>query len=409
MLNNKINRWISLMVIVIPLSGFAVNTFAAEQNGHGSHGEEAKGPNGGKLLYDGDITLELAIFEQGVPPEYRAWITHDDKPAANAKLVVTLTRLGDKKNRFEFTNVDNYWLAQSVVEEPHSFDVAVELSVDGKAHMWQWESHEGRVEIDRAMAKKVGIQTRIAGNANIERHLQTFGRLVTPPDQTVQVRARFPGVINLVAFNVGDIVKKGDVLAVVESNESLQTYFVRSPINAVVQTRMANTGETTADTPLFILTNNDRLWAEFKLFPGQRNEVKRSQEIHIIHSGHDHESVVSSITPSAQGEPYVLARAILDNTNTEMAPGDLVSGNIVVERVSVPLAVDNRALHSFRDWTVVFIQVGDVYEIRPLELGRSDSQMTEVLAGLNAGDHYVVENSYLIKADILKSSASHDH
>jgi acetyl/propionyl-CoA carboxylase alpha subunit len=42
-------------------------------------------------------------------------------------------------------------------------------------------------------------------------------------------------------------------------------------------------------------------------------------------------------------------------------------------------------------------------------LGRSDGRFTEVLAGLQAGDRYVVENSYLIKADIEKSGASHDH
>ena len=55
------------------------------------------------------------------------------------------------------------------------------------------------------------------------------------------------------------------------------------------------------------------------------------------------------------------------------------------------------------------IQVDDTYEIRPLELGRSDGNLTEVLGGLQAGDRYVVENSYLIKADIEKSGASHDH
>ena len=52
---------------------------------------------------------------------------------------------------------------------------------------------------------------------------------------------------------------------------------------------------------------------------------------------------------------------------------------------------------------------GNVYEIRPLELGRSDGHFTEVLGGLNAGDIYVVENSYLLKADLEKSGASHDH
>ena len=81
----------------------------------------------------------------------------------------------------------------------------------------------------------------------------------------------------------------------------------------------------------------------------------------------------------------------------------------MVETLEVPLAVENRALQPFRDWSVVFIQVGDTYEIRPLELGPSDGTLTEVLGGLQAGDRYVVDNSYLIKADIEKSGASHDH
>jgi cobalt-zinc-cadmium efflux system membrane fusion protein len=44
-----------------------------------------------------------------------------------------------------------------------------------------------------------------------------------------------------------------------------------------------------------------------------------------------------------------------------------------------------------------------------LELGRQDEEWVEVLGGLNAGDVYVTENSYLVKADIDKDSAAHDH
>ena len=71
----------------------------------------------------------------------------------------------------------------------------------------------------------------------------------------------------------------------------------------------------------------------------------------------------------------------------------------------VPLA----SLQTFRDWDVVFVRVGDTYEIRPVELGQRDAQRVEVRAGLKAGDQVVVEQSYLVKADIEKSGASHDH
>ncbi|MDP2380154.1 MAG: heavy metal resistance protein CzcB, partial [Pseudohongiella sp.] len=39
----------------------------------------------------------------------------------------------------------------------------------------------------------------------------------------------------------------------------------------------------------------------------------------------------------------------------------------------------------------------------------TDGEFVEVLSGLSAGESYVVDNSYLIKADIEKSGAEHAH
>jgi cobalt-zinc-cadmium efflux system membrane fusion protein len=71
----------------------------------------------------------------------------------------------------------------------------------------------------------------------------------------------------------------------------------------------------------------------------------------------------------------------------------------------VPVA----ALQRFREFDVVFAQFGETYEVRMLTLGRRDADSVEVLEGLTPGTSYVTENSYLIKADIEKSGASHDH
>lgn len=403
-----LKRW--LLVLLIPF--MAMKGVSAGGNDHSDHAEQhekAKGTNGGTLLHDGDIALELAIFERGVPPEYRAWITRNGEPVENAELTVTLTRLDGQRDVFNFSKQAAYWLGDGVVTEPHSFDVTADLRLNGKSHQWQWESHEGRVQIDADIAKKVGIATQVAGPGSIERHLPVYGRLATPPDQKARLRARFPGVVTAVRVSIGDRVNKGDVLVVIESNDSLQSYELRAPIAGVVQELSINVGETTTDAALLTVTRDETLWAELKVFPGQRADVQPGQPVHIQHNNHSHDSQIRHITTSGSGAPFVLARAVLRNVNGDMVPGDMVSGLIDVEKIDVPLAVDNRALQAFRDWTVVFVRVGDTYEIRPLELGRSDGHYTEVLGGLNAGDRYVVENSYLIKADIEKYGASHDH
>ena len=103
------------------------------------------------------------------------------------------------------------------------------------------------------------------------------------------------------------------------------------------------------------------------------------------------------------------ARVAIDNRDGQWTPGLFVRADIHIGETPVPLAVKRSGLQAFRDFTVVFAQVGDTYEVRMLELGRQDGTWIEVLGGLEPGTRYVAANSYLIKADIEKSGASHDH
>ena len=57
----------------------------------------------------------------------------------------------------------------------------------------------------------------------------------------------------------------------------------------------------------------------------------------------------------------------------------------------------------------MFIQSGDAYEARPVTVGLSDTRYTEIISGISPGARYVSNNSYLIKADIGKSGAAHNH
>lgn len=402
--------WILVAICLAVSPLLAAQDPHADHNGEHNEAPETKGPHGGLLLQQDDATVELQIFEQGMPPEYRAWVTKDGKPVTDGvDLNVQLTRLGGQVDTFDFAFQGDYWLGDGVVTEPHSFDVEVTLALNSQQYRWQWESHEGRTRIAADIAEKAGIQTAEAGSGSIERTLTTYGRLTTATEQIARVRARFPGVITKVNVRLGDRVAQGDLLAQVESNESLKTYDLRSPIDGVVIDHRISVGEIGGEQPLFAIADLATLWAELQVFPGQRAEVAVGQKVRLQAEGFDREASISHLLPTLDNASYIQARVKMDNPDGTLSPGLLVAGNIVVETLDAALAVENRALQSFRDWSVVFIQVDDIYEIRPLELGRSDGTLTEVLRGLQAGDRYVVENSYLIKADIEKSGASHDH
>jgi cobalt-zinc-cadmium efflux system membrane fusion protein len=215
---------------------------------------------------------------------------------------------------------------------------------------------------------------------------------------------------------VGDAVRAGEKLATIESNDSLETYTVSAPIAGVITERHANPGEIAGSEPLFVIANYDALWAELKFFPRDLPRVKAGQDVSLrsVDGGIAGEGKIVRVAPSegvAHGSVsgVYTARVEVANSRRQWVPGLFVEGLVEVGSASVPLAVKRSGLQSFRDFTVVFAQVGETYEVRMLELGRQDETWVEVRGGLKPGTPYVVENSFLIKADIEKSGASHDH
>lgn len=416
---SKLQLGLSLLAIFSLLSLAAVQAENANQHGHqkteaNGHHDDAKGPHGGRLLSKAGITVELAIVEDNMPPQYRAWISQGDSLLSNsaqAELVVTLDRLGGEQQTVGFKPVagENYWQGDMIIKEPHSFDVTVTLKSEGSRHQWYYASHEGRMQMTPEMAEKNDITTQTVKGGSISDTVKLYGRLTLSPEQVSHVKARFPGRITSVKVAFGDSVKKGQVLATVESNSSLQSYSVRAPLSGVITAKHANSGEVASEQSLFTITNTGSLWAELKVFPSQARQVKVGQSLQIISDHAETEAEISQILPNTEQHPYLIARAALNNDSGEWFPGLLVEAQVDVHQQEVDLRIPNEAIQSFRDWQVAFIKVGNQYEVRPLQLGLRDSDYSEVKSGLREGDEIVVGNSFLIKADLEKSGASHAH
>jgi cobalt-zinc-cadmium efflux system membrane fusion protein len=264
-------------------------------------------------------------------------------------------------------------------------------------------------KINDNMAKKAGITTAVAGTQSILQTITTFGRLMTGPEQTSHVRARFPGIIKSVNVSIGDTVKTGALLAVIESNESLKKYELRAPITGTITQRHANTGEMTQNQVLFSIANFDTLWAELRVYPSQNSSFKNGQEVHIITGAQEFKSAISHIIPTVDDTPYLIARAKVDGSESRLFPGLMVEGRVLISQFETPIAVKNDGLQTMGNEIGVFIKNNNEYIFTPLIIGRADDEFTEVLSGIEKGTQYVTENSYLIKADIEKSEAEHEH
>lgn len=387
---------------------------ADQRHAGDAHEEEApRGPHGGRLLVDGGLSLELALFETGVPPEYRVWASKNGSPLApeDIELNMTLLRLGGVRDEIAFYPREDFLRGDTVVYEPHSFEVFVVARHGDAVYRWQYENFEGRTRIAPEIAEAFRLETELAGPRIIRETVSVYGRVAPDAERVRRIYARFAGTLESVEVSVGDRVREGEALATVESNESLVPYTITAPIDGVITERHAHPGEQTGDRAIFALMDTDRVWVEFAVFPGELPRIREGARVKVMASdiGLERTGDVSYIGALARPDQSVVARATIDNADGALVPGKYVTGEIEVAQHEVALAVRRDGLQSFRDFTVVYARFGDQYEVRMLELGREDAEWVEVLGGLAPGTRYVTANSYLVKADIEKSGATHDH
>jgi cobalt-zinc-cadmium efflux system membrane fusion protein len=418
---NKAGILVIIVITVLLAAWLLLADKNSHQHGDDEHGhdeseeaEVAKGPHGGRLLSSENFELEITIYERGLPPEFRVYAYHDEQALAadKVKLDIELKRTGNKVDFIQFTAQQDYLRGNATIYEPHSFEVTVKASYENKTYLWHYDNFEGRTQISASMAGEMGIQSEAVVPHTITERRTFTGRVQTNPNRLSRVRPRFAGVVKAVRFELGDMVSAGDILATVQSNESLQNYNIKAPIDGLIVKRDLQVGEATGESPLFVIVDHSDVWVELDIFVRDLTLIKKGQTV-LVETLDGRDQITASIdwvSPLAShASQSVRARITVPNKEGILRPGQFIRGHVTIAEHEVALAVRQSALQRFRDFQVVFARFGDTYEVRMLELGRRNQNWVEVLNGIEAGTQYVTKNSYLIKADIEKSGASHDH
>lgn len=503
-------RWMPVVIVIIIGIGLASLILALDKsssvtpnevNGDKDEGltsdvkernaisQPSMGPRGGKLFTNNGFELEITIFEKGVPPRFRIYLYEKGKllPPSSANVAITLSRLGAPAQLYKFIPEANYLLGDQIVEEPHSFDVAIAVERNGRLMRWSYSQAEGRVEIPDAMLKSMGIKVLMAGPAIIKPKLTLPGEVIFNEHNIVRVVPRVPGMVASVYGHHGQQVKKGEVLAVIESpmladlrsqyavakkrlalakatyerekqlweekisakqefllaqelwNEAqiamelaatklhalgvqpearyqqanITRYEIRSPISGIIIAKAIVTGEALKeDREIYTIADVSTVWTAVTVYPKDLDVIQMGQKASVkaTASEVEGEGTVTYISTLIGGQTRTAtARVELDNTEGKWRPGMFVNAELVAEEIEVPVAVSADAIQTFRDWSVVFGRYDQYFEVRPLELGRSDSEMVEVIKGMNTGEQYAGGNSFALKAELGKAGASHDH
>ncbi|MCC7330471.1 MAG: efflux RND transporter periplasmic adaptor subunit [Gammaproteobacteria bacterium] len=275
------------------------------------------------------------------------------------------------------------------------------------------ESEEGRVHLTPAQIEAAGIGLATVGPASIRETLSVYGSIAPNAERVRDVSARFAGVISSVDKKIGDAVRQGETLATVESNESLRTYAVTAPLAGVITERSANAGEQTGDRKLFTVADLSTVWVELSLFPRDRARVQVGQPVRVrsADSGLSADGRVVYVAPFGSSASQTLtARVQLANPERRWAPGLYVSADVVLSESPAPLTIRNEAIQIMEGQSSIFVEEepGEFVPY-PVQLGRSDGEVTEILRGLQAGQRYATVNSFILKAQMGAGSAEHGH
>lgn len=309
-----------------------------------------------------------------------------------------------------YTVLQDSWISHTYASESHDHvDHDEHKHEDSHGHE---EHKQSSVKIDPHEAENAGIKISKVGPATIKKVLTLTGRIMLNRNTTAKVHARFPGVVQNVMVNWGDKVKKGQPLATIEANESLRMYTVYAPVDGVVLTRNTNVGNVADKEELFTIADLSEVWAEFHVFPRDFGKVKEQQlvRVHTLENSKEIEAPIILILPTADAlSQTVIAVVSIPNKDGKWRPGLTVEGDVNISEKQVKLAVTEDAVQRMDDKTVVFVKEGNNYEKRVVKLGKGDGKYIEVRDGLKAGEQYVSHGSFIVKADIEKSEAGHDH
>ncbi len=276
------------------------------------------------------------------------------------------------------------------------------------------EESEASTVIEAAVAEASGIRVTPAGPGIIADEHEVQGLLTPAEGRVASVTARFPGPIRRLSAGVGDRVSAGQTLAVIESNLSLTEYGVTSPVSGVVLERNAAVGAVAGEgMSLFEVADLSSLWVDLHVFGFDAQHITAGVPVTVtrLSDGVTAQTRLDRVLPgTATASQSTVARATIANDDGLWRPGSAVRARITVDRSEVALAVPLGALQTDEgNRDVVYVREGDRYEERPVALGRRDAGHVEVTAGLHLGELVVVEQSFLVKADIGKSAAAHEH
>jgi cobalt-zinc-cadmium efflux system membrane fusion protein len=197
---------------------------------------------------------------------------------------------------------------------------------------------------------------------------------------------------------------------------SLRRQELRSPIAGRIAERRVDLGALVGregqESELYVVVDLSELWVDLAVAPADLPAIREGQEITVAvgTSGERAPARIIFVSPLLDRDTRA-ARVVasLANPGHVFRPGAFVTAEIPLSQDHAEVVVPRSALQTIKGERVVFVRSERGFEARQVAIGREDERAVEVVSGLFAGETVAISNTFVLKAELGKAQAEHQH
>jgi len=269
------------------------------------------------------------------------------------------------------------------------------------------------VHLDAATLEEFGIETAVAGPGTLRTFRSLPGEVRPNAERIAHLVPRYDGVVRDVHARVGDQVKAGDVLAVIESDASLTNFNIAAALGGTVIQRHISLGEAVSrDQTLFVVADLDTVWIEIAIYLRDLEAVEAGLPVMLSCGRHDEvtPATIDYVSPVVdEATRTASARVAMPNYDRHWRPGMFVTADVEIAAEEVALAVPLTALFTVDGRQVLFVETDEGFVPHVVEVGHRAGDMVEIISGIEAGEVYAAHGGFTLKAELEKASFGDGH
>ena len=259
----------------------------------------------------------------------------------------------------------------------------------------------GPVQLSAAQQKAIALQLAPASSRPLSTLLNLNGEVQLLPNLQADVSLRISGQVKALYANLGDRVRTGQRLVLVQSRlvgDPPPSVTINAPMSGVIDARNVVVGQAVEpNTALFHISDRSQVIVVGKMYEEDIGKVKTGQAAHVSVLSYPQQifsGKVTLIDPNL--DP--LSRTVkvwiqLANPQGLLKPNMFARASIILRRNDAALTIPNGAIIEANGEKFVFVREGGKYHRVEISIGAKDDEYSEITDGLVPGDEVVTQGN----------------